>query len=143
MSNKNEIRNELEGLSPRLAALKGKQVITSEKVDDSYFDELQLLVESQLFDQEDVKAENKKRSIRLWIYSSIAVAASITLFFLTRNSQQIQFPEFEVNSQELLVMEEIDAFEMEYLIELDPYTDEIEAEELLLEENNLEELLNI
>jgi hypothetical protein len=145
MTRKNEIQKELEELAPSLAKLKTASQQDRKKIPEGYFESLNAKVESQIFDDGIAKKENKTRVVKLWWFAGAAVAASIALFVLTNTSKvDISYPELEsLSANEKLVMDELDAYEMEYLLEVESIEEEIDAEELLLEENNLEDLINI
>lgn len=145
MTRKKEIQKELEELSPSLAKLKTASQQDKNKIPEGYFETLGAKVESQIFDEGIVKKENKSRVIKLWWFTGVAVAASIALFVLTNTSKvEISYPELEtLSANEQLVIEELDAYDMEYLLEAELIEDDIDAEELLIEENNLEDLINI
>jgi hypothetical protein len=145
MTRKKEIQKELEELAPSLAKLKTASQQNSTEIPEGYFENLSAKVESQIFDEGIVKKENKSRVIKLWWFTGVAVAASISLFVLTNTSKvEISYPELEtLSANEQLVIEELDAYDMEYLLEAELIEDDIDAEELLIEENHLEDLINI
>ena len=136
MSDNDEIKDELKELAPFLARLKKSD--GQQEVPDGYFDAL----ENRLSDKLLAQKNEKSRVLRLWTYTGIAVAASIALFFLTNSPLTLEYPETTpMSSEELLVMDQFDALELEYYLVADD--ESIDAESLLLEEDNLEELLNI
>ena len=145
MTRKNEIRNELEQLSPSLAKLKAASQNNSRELPEGYFEILSATVESQIFDKGTVEKENNSKVLKLWWYAGVAVAASVALFFLTNTSRvEVEYPKLETLSMnEQIVVDELDLYDLEYLLDEETYTQEIDAENILLEENNLEDLINI
>ena len=145
MTRKNEIRNELEQLSPSLAKLKAASQNNSRELPQGYFEILSATVESQIFEKVTVEKENNSKVLKLWWYAGVAVAASVALFFLTNTSRvEVEYPKLETLSMnEQIVVDELDLYDLEYLLDEETYTQEIDAENILLEENNLEDLINI
>ena len=145
MTRKNEIQKELKELAPCLAKLKTASQQNSAEKPEGYFENLSAKVESQIFEAGVAEKENKSRIVKLWWFTGAAIAASIALFVLANTSKvDISYPELEsLSANEKLVMDELDTYEMEYLLEVESIEEEIDAEELLLEENNLEDLINI
>ncbi|MFY0672518.1 MAG: hypothetical protein JXQ87_03910 [Bacteroidia bacterium] len=145
MTRKNEIQKELENLSPSLAKLKSAGQKEHSMLPDGYFESLSEIVESKIFDEQVIVKQQKSKIVKLWWFAGAAIAACVALFFLTNTSNlSIEYPQLEpLTLNEQLVVEELDVFDMEYLLELESYTEEIDAEDLLLDENNLEDLINI
>ena len=145
MTRKNEIHKELEQLSPSLAKLKAASQNNSRELPEGYFETLSAVVESQIFDKGTVEKENNSKVLKLWWYAGVAVAASVALFFLTNTSRvEVEYPKLETLSMnEQIVVDELDLYDLEYLLDEETYTQEIDAENILLEENNLEDLINI
>lgn len=139
MPNKNEIKDELKDLAPMLGQLKARP--NHQELPDGYFDSLEQRLSTKLLHEKPTKT----RMRRLWSYSGIAVAASIALFFLTRNPVvNTENPVIEaLSSEEALVMDQFDVLELEYYLAWDEEQESLDVESLLLEEDNLEELLNI
>lgn len=145
MTRKNEIRNELEQLSPSLAKLKAASQNNSRELPQGYFEILSATVESQIFEKVTVEKENNSKVLKLWWYAGVAVAASVALFFLTNTSRvEVEYPKLETLSiNEQIVVDELDLYDLEYLLDEETYTHDIDVENILLEENNLEDLINI
>ena len=145
MTRKNEIHKELEQLSPSLAKLKAASQNNSRELPEGYFETLSAVVESQIFDKGTVEKENNSKVLKLWWYAGVAVAASVALFFLTNTSRvEVEYPKLETLSiNEQIVVDELDLYDLEYLLDEETYTHDIDVENILLEENNLEDLINI
>jgi len=139
MARKQEIKEEIEGIAPRLASLSGNDV--SEQVPEGYFSELGDQLNDRLF---SIERENDSRVRKLWTLTGLLAAASIALFMLTRVPvPDVNYPqEPELTATELFYMDEFETDELEGL--LSAYeAEEFDAESILLEETDLEDLLNI
>lgn len=137
MPDKNEIQNELRNKAPMLADLKGK--LDRPEVPEGYFESLEDRLSNKVFES---KKGNKVH--RLWWYGSVAVAASIALFFLFRVPTAISTDDpIEMSDSELVLLDQMDALELEYFLVNEEDLESFDPESLLLEEDHLEELLNI
>ena len=141
MPERDNIEKELKDKSDFLYQLKKRQPLSDEDLPDGYFNDLESRLNNELF-VKPVVEENKTRIKRLFWYSSIAVAASIALFFLTRTTDNIIYPTLDLAQEEEIIMEEIGVYDLIDLAEMEYMSDDIDAETILLEEN-IEELLNI
>jgi len=142
MSSKEEIQNELEGFSPTLAKIKSSFEQNSIDLPDDYFSNLQANLQEQLFDNEH---DNSGKIKKLWKYFALAAAACVAIFVITRNPvENLAFPQLEeLSSNELFLFETVETDDMEAFLEAGNYSEAIDAESILLEEDNLEELLNM
>jgi len=143
MAQQDDIKKELEGLAPKLASLKRSKADAG--IPEGYFEQLEGEISEKVFPS--VEKVNQGRVVKLWTYTSIAVAACIALFFLTRQPAQIiEYPSIDpLSDAEEFMMEtfETEDLEMFYSASLEDTTTNIDAESILIEENHLEELLNI
>lgn len=140
MSEKQNIQEELKGKSSILFKLKNS-VDESMDLPDGYFENLEDKLIDDLFSNK-LEEENKSRVKKLYWYSAIAIAASFALYFLTNQGVAVNYPQMEYSQTEAYLMDEIGSFEMTEFAEYETYTEEIDAESILLEED-LEDLLNI
>lgn len=141
-----DLGNEL-GQFPKLEELRARYPLPTQGEGDmpeALFENIRAKVATQLFAQPEAAQANKKRRLWPW-YVSGAVAASVALFlWLSPGPEPLEYPAMDaLNEQEMMVMDEMDVYELE-LYTADGLVDHVEAENLLMEGDDIEYLyLNI
>ncbi|MBI1183367.1 hypothetical protein GC194_03800 [bacterium] len=140
MDNKQHIADELKELSPLLSQMKSREGVGFNDLPTGYFERTKSELKNELLSGQNRKPYQK------WGYLFAAIAAALALVWLVKSQQkdQLSYPPMAgLTENEALVIDEMDSYDMEFLLTEQEYIAPAEAEELLLQENHLEDLLNL